>query len=208
MAVRLIIFDLDGTLAETLEDLAEAVNAVRGARGLPPLDLASVRGAVGEGARSLVARTVGPGEAPLREFLERYADHCLDRTRLRPGAREVLEATRDRIRAVLTNKPEAVSRRILDALGVGGHFADVVGGDTFPTRKPDPAGVLALLGRHALPPGEALLVGDSPIDVATARAAGIASAGILGGYAEPGSLEAAKPDLLLPGLEDLLGRLG
>ena len=210
MALRLIIFDLDGTLADTQDDLAASVNATRGFRGLPPLGLPEIRSAIGDGARSLVERTVGTRdvEASLAHFIQHYRDHSVVKTRLYPGVREVLEATRDRLRAVVTNKPERISRRILKALEVDGHFVEIIGGDTLPVKKPDPAAVLGLLGRHAVKSSEALLVGDSPVDVATAKAAGISSAALRGGYADPAALEASRPDLLLSSLGELLRHLG
>ncbi len=207
MPVRLILFDLDGTLADTQADLAAAVNATRRWAGLPPLPLPDIRGAIGDGARALVERTVpvpGALEGALRFFLAHYGAHCVEETRLYPGVPEVLEVSRDRLRAVVTNKPERISRRILEALGVGGHFVDIVGGDSLPVRKPDPAGVLALMARHGIPPAETLMVGDSPVDVATARAAGVACAAVAGGYAEPGALRAAGPDFLLEDLRGLI----
>ena len=210
MAFRLIIFDLDGTLADTQDDLAAAVNATRAFRGLPPLGLPGIRSAIGDGARSLVERTVGREgvEESLGHFIHYYREHSVVKTRLYPGVLEVLRATEDRIRAVVTNKPERISRRILKALEVDGHFVEVIGGDTLPVRKPDPAAVLGLLQRHSIPPDSALMVGDSPIDVATAKAAGIASAALRGGYADPGALEASRPDFLLVSLGDLLGQIG
>ena len=209
MPFRLIIFDLDGTLADTQEDLAGAVNATRAWVGLPPLDLSGIRAALGEGAKVLIERTVpfeGPVEEPLRYFIGWYGTHYAERTRLYPGVVEVLEATRDRLRAVVTNKPERISRKILQALGVAEHFVEVIGGDTLPVRKPDPAAVLALLRRHAVPPGEVLVVGDSPVDIATARAAGVKVAVVDSGYADPVALKAAGANFLFPDLAGV-GRL-
>lgn len=208
MGIRLIIFDLDGTLADTQEDLAGSVNATRAFRGLPPLSIPDIRSAIGDGARALVARTVGGAglEESLAFFLAHYRQHCMDRSRLYPGVTEVLEGTRDRIRSVLTNKPERISRRMLQAFKVDHHFADVVGGDSLKVKKPDPAGALRLLGD--LPRSQAVLVGDSPVDVATARAAGIRAVAVAGGYADPEALRASAPDLLLPSIRDLTAHLG
>ncbi len=210
MPPRLLVFDLDGTLADTQDDLADAVNATRAWAGMPPLPLEEIRLAIGDGAKALIARTVpcpGPVEEPLRYFIGYYGTRSVVKTRLYPGVAEVLEASQERVRAVLTNKPERISRRMLQALGIAEHFESVIGGDSLPTRKPDPAGLLALLERHAVGASEALLIGDSPVDVATARAAGVACAAVLGGYAAPGALEAAKPEFLLEsmaGVVDLL----
>ena len=207
MPVRLILFDLDGTLADTQADLAAAINATRHWAGLPPLGLPAIRGAIGDGARALIERTVpfpGPVEEPLRFFIGYYGSHCAVATRLYPGVPEMLEATRDRLRAIVTNKPERISRKILEAFAVDAHFVDVIGGDSLPARKPDPAGILAVMARHGIPAAETLMVGDSPIDVAAARAAGVACAGVAGGYADPAALREAKPDFLLKDLRGLL----
>lgn len=200
MRWRLLLFDLDGTLADTEEDLAGAVNATRAWAGLAPLPLEAVRAAVGDGAHVLIARTVpfqGPVEEPLRHFIGVYGTRCTGRTRLYPGIAEALEATRDRVRCVVTNKPEHISRRILERLGVDGHFADVIGGGTLPARKPDPGAVRILLERHGMAPADAVLIGDSPVDVETARAAGIASVALASGYAARADLQAAGPDHIL-----------
>ena len=207
MPPRLLVFDLDGTLADTQDDLADAVNATRAWAGLPPIALADIRLAIGDGARALIQRTVpfqGPVEEPLRHFIGYYGTHFDLRTRLYPGALNVLEASRGRIRTVLTNKPERISRKILKALGVADHFESVIGGDSLPTRKPDPAGLKELMSRHKVAASAILLIGDSTVDVATAQAAGVACAAILGGYADPKALEASRPDFLLESLEGLI----
>jgi phosphoglycolate phosphatase len=207
MPFRLILFDLDGTLADTQADLAAAVNATRRWAGLPPLGLPAIRGAIGDGARVLIERTVsfsGPVEEPLRFFIDYYGTHYAVETRLYPGVPEMLEATRDRLRAIVTNKPERISRKILKALAVDGHFVDVIGGDSLPARKPDPAGILALMARHGIPQAETLMVGDSPVDIAAARAAGVACAVLESGYGDPAALQASSPDFLLRDLRGLL----
>ncbi len=207
MRWRLLVFDLDGTLADTQDDLADAVNATRAWAGQPPLALPEIRLSIGDGAKALIQRTVpfsGPVEEPLRYFIGYYGTHAVVRTRLYPGAMEVLEASRPLTRAVLTNKPERISRRMLKALDIAGHFESVIGGDTLPTRKPDPAGLLSLTAKHGVPAAETLLIGDSPVDVATAKAAGIACAAVRGGYAAPGALEASGPEYLLGSLAELI----
>jgi len=174
-----VVFDLDGTLVDSRRDLASSVNAVREDLGLSPLDLATVEAMVGEGARLLLRRALPPEldgdrfEDALGRFLELYYEHCLDATTAYPGMAEVLAEIAPRCRlAVLTNKPERHSRKILAGVGLGPYFPLVIGGDTLGVRKPDPGGLRAIAERWHLAVSELLLVGDSGIDAATAAAAG------------------------------------
>lgn len=190
MKCDLLIFDLDGTLCDTAEDIAASVNAVLGEFGRAPLGVGTVRPFIGHGVRALLERVLG-GTVPavaMERFLNHYEQHCLDRTRLYPGVRETLPALAPR-KAVLSNKPEGLARRILEGLGIAGCFARIAGGDTFPTRKPEPGGVRALA--RELGAKSAVLVGDSPIDLQTARAAGIPSVAALYGYGPASELAAA-----------------
>ena len=194
-----IVFDLDGTLVDSRPDLASAVNATRACLGLAPLPVEAVTAMVGEGARTLLRRALPAGvtgeafEAALAIFLDLYYDCCLEQTRPYAGIPQAIDALVGRHRlAVLTNKPERHSRKVLAGLGLLEPFAIVIGGDTFPTRKPDPAGVLDIAGRWGAAPAELLLVGDSRIDAETARAAGSRLALVEWGFA-------AVAPLLSPG---------
>ncbi|MCW5892563.1 MAG: phosphoglycolate phosphatase [bacterium] len=211
MRYRHVAFDLDGTLADTRADIVAAANAMLTELGRPPQPLEVVQGYVGEGARRLVERLLGAPEPAavaggLRRFLDFYARHLLDATRLYPGVADALAALAARgiVLTVCTNKPEAMSRTILDGLRVGRLFREVVGGDTLPTRKPDPQGLLLLCERVGIPPGDALLVGDSGIDVHTARAAGVAFCGVAWGLT-PEGMWAAEPSLVIDDAAALLG---
>jgi phosphoglycolate phosphatase len=172
---RLAVFDLDGTLVDSVEDLHASVNHALAAVGLPPRTIAEVRGFVGEGARVLLAKAVAPRdelvEPALAAWRPHYAAHCLDRTVPYPGVGALL-AGAGRTLAVLTNKPGAMSRKILEGLGLLQHFALVVGGDEAP-RKPDPTGLLGLMARLGATPAETVFIGDSRHDVETARRAGV-----------------------------------
>jgi phosphoglycolate phosphatase len=160
-----------------------------------------VRGFVGEGARVLIARAISPADHLLDPALAawrvHYEAHCLDRTRLFPGLAALLAGLAERrALAVLTNKPGALARKILDGLGVLPRFAAVVGGDEAP-RKPDPTGLLAILARAGAAPADAVLVGDSAVDVATARAAGVAMIAVTWGLVARADLAAAGAPALV-----------
>jgi len=178
-APRAVVFDLDGTLVDSRHDLAEAVNRTRGELGLAPLALAEVVGMVGQGARELVRKALGGAppvelvERALTIFLARYEPICTERTRPYPGVSALLEEeSRRRPLAVLTNKPERPTRRILERFGWTLRFRHVIGGDTLAARKPQPDGLLEIAHRLGLEPAEVAMVGDSAIDLATAAAAG------------------------------------
>lgn len=193
MTARLAVFDLDGTLVDSLEDLHASVNHALGALGLPRRTLEEVRGYVGEGARALLERAVAPRAHLVDEALAlwrpHYEAHLLDRTRPYPGVPELLAGASRRL-TVLTNKPGAPARRILDGLGLLPRFAEVVGGDEAP-RKPDPSGLLAMVARAGAVPRDAVLVGDSLVDAATARAAGVPFVAVTWGLAPRERLAAA-----------------
>lgn len=169
---RLAIFDLDGTLVDSRLDLFHAVNHALRAVGLPARSLEEVVGFVGDGARKLLERSVGPRldllEPALAAWREHYEGHLLDHTRLYPGLEALLAAAPFAV-AVHTNKPGPMARRILDGLGVGARLAAVVGGGDAPP-KPAPDGTRGVLARLGVAPEEAVLVGDSLVDLATARA--------------------------------------
>ena len=191
-----VTFDLDGTLVDSRADLVASVNHVLRSLGLPELPRATVCAYIGEGVRRLMQRALGrlhqdQLDPAFELFLTYYGAHLLDETRPYPGIVDTLAAMADRglWLSVLTNKPAALSRTILDGLGLLPHFVAVIGGDSLPARKPDPAGVRYLLGLTRTRRERMLLVGDSTIDLHTARAAGIAFCGVAWGLA-PQSLRA------------------
>ena len=176
----LFVFDLDGTLVDSAQDLADAGNAVLEVYGRPALPRDQVVAMVGDGARELVRRLIAAGgiQTPLDEalarFLECYDERLLTTTRPYDGVFATLEALMPVARlAVLTNKPEAATLRLLDGLELRRYFSDVIGGDTPYGRKPDPAGLFALLARADVPNENALMVGDSMNDLLVAEAAAV-----------------------------------
>jgi phosphoglycolate phosphatase len=177
--LSLIVFDLDGTLIDSRRDLADAANALIVERGGQPLPVDAIAGMVGEGAPLLVARALKAASldvdlhSALRRFLELYDERLLVHTQLYEGTREALDALAARATlAILTNKPQRPTERILDGLGIAPLFRWVVGGDTRHGRKPDPAGLYHLMSSAGTGPDGTVMVGDSAIDLRTARAAG------------------------------------
>jgi phosphoglycolate phosphatase len=211
MTARLVVFDLDGTLVDSSHDLAAGVNAAlrRVDPRVPPLSVDEVRGMIGEGASRLVAKALARTGVPrtVEEvrpiFMECYSQVLLERTVPYQGVPEMLDALRPRTLAVLTNKPGGMSRTILEHLGLLPRFLRVYGGGDLATFKPDPEGLLRLLDEAAVPAAEAVLVGDSAIDVRTARAAGVRAIGVDWGF-DLDSLRREAPDALLSRPQELL----
>jgi phosphoglycolate phosphatase len=207
----LLIFDLDGTLVDSRLDLAQAVNATRIHMGMEPLANERVCTYVGNGAPLLIRRAMGEQatEAEVQEalefFLEFYRKHDLDRTTLYPGVKESLDrlAAAGKRMAVLTNKPVDMSRDIVEGLGVSGHFFRVYGGNSLPFKKPNPIGITALREEAAVSRERTLMVGDSSVDVLTARNGGIAVCGVTYGF-QPETLDDPPPDLKVDRMEEMV----
>lgn len=210
--VRALIFDLDGTLIDSGLDLALSVNATLEHMDRAPLPHALIYGYVGQGASRLIEQALGPGatatecERGLAHFLAYYRAHMLDNTVTYPGVREGLAALEHLPMAVLTNKPVRFSEAIVQGLGLSRYFRFVYGGNSFQTKKPDPAGMAVLLRDFGIAPGEAMIVGDSEVDVLTARNAGTWACGVTYGLGLE-KLAAYPPDLLLDSLEELPAHL-
>jgi len=206
----LLIFDLDGTLIDSKLDLAHAVNATRSHMGLSLLDHERVYSYVGNGAPVLIRRAMGARatepevQEALEFFLEYYREHYLDFTTLYPGVREALDRLRDggKRMAVLTNKPVRISQLIVDGLGVHDYFFQVYGGNSFDFKKPHPIGVEVLRKETGIGRDRTLMVGDSSVDVQTARNAGIPCCGVTYGF-QPESLVDPAPDLLVNSMAEL-----
>ena len=211
-SIKLVIFDLDGTLIDSRLDLVHSVNAALRHIGRPELPDNLIASYVGDGAPVLIQRALGGesvDEALVRKglefFLTYYRAHKLDHTTVYEGMNEALAAIqrpfhaetgngRSRKMAVLSNKPVGPSRAIVEALGMGRFFAQVYGGNSFATKKPDPEGARKLLEENGVLPEETAIVGDSHVDIETGRNAGLWTVGVSYGFA-PHTLTDAVPDL-------------
>ena len=219
--LKLLVFDLDGTLIDSAQDLCNSVNATLEKFGRPHLSDEVIATYIGNGALMLIRRSFAaddglePGEELLAEayryFLDYYREHKLDYTYAYEGVLEALDALHKvhdqldvpqgadlprRAMAVLTNKPVRPARAICEALGLAPYFLNIYGGNSFSTKKPDPEGLLTLMKEANAKPEETAMIGDSEVDVMTARNAGAWCIGCTFGLA-PGSLEAIPPDILV-----------
>ena len=205
--IKLILFDLDGTLIDSEKDLAASVNAMLRHFGRKELPLEVIDTYIGDGAPMLIRRALGdPAHASflqeaLNYFLLYYREHKLDNTRPYAGIQEALQQIasfdgRARHMAVLTNKPVRASRDILAGLGLSQYFFQTYGGNSFETKKPDPFGAQTLMTEAGAGPEETVMVGDSEVDILTARNANLWSIGVTYGFA-PQTLERTHPDILV-----------
>ena len=207
--VKLIVYDLDGTLVDTRKDISEAANQMRARMNLPPLSEQEICGYVGLGLQRLVEgclNTTEPVkiEEGVRIYRSFYTQHLLDHTVLYPGVTQVLEHFRSRRQAVITNKPDPYSHRILEALGVAGFFTQIIAGNSGWPKKPDSASLVALMRAEGAEPDRTVFVGDSPIDMETGARAGAVTVGMVQGFCGRKELETSGPDHLLEGFPELL----
>lgn len=209
----LLIFDLDGTLIDSKRDLADSVNATRAWKRLPPLPLEVVNSYVGDGAPTLIRR-VFPGATEdeharaLRYFLDYYREHMLDATTLYPGVREALDRFHDAgvPLAVLTNKPVRFSVQLVEGLGLELHFFRIYGGNSFEEKKPHPRGIEALVSEISAARDRTVMVGDSAVDIRTARNASVQACGVTWGF-QPETFADAPPDFTIDHMSALVERI-
>jgi len=207
--LKALLFDLDGTLIDSKRDLVQSVNATLREMGRAELPEDLVASYVGSGAPILISRALGGAacaaeqQSALEFFLAHYDQHKLDFTREYPGVRETLEKLRGVPMAVLTNKPVNVSVRILEGLGLAGFFRAIYGGNSFATKKPDPLGANTILSEMGIAAAQAAMVGDSEVDVQTARNAGTISAIVNFGFGTH-DREMYPADIYLDRMEELL----
>jgi len=207
-AVRVLVFDLDGTLIDSALDLALAVAATLDFMKRPPIPHEIIYSYVGNGAPTLIRKVLGPGASEedcqrgLEHFLGYYREHMLDNTVTYPGVREGLAALAHFPMAVLTNKPVRFSEKILDGLELSPYFKFVYGGNSFERKKPDPMGMQILLEDFGVSSREVMMIGDSEVDVQTARNANTWACGVTYGLGSD-RLAQHPPDVLLDSLIEL-----
>lgn len=208
-----IVFDLDGTLVDTAPDLVDTLNIILAREGLPPVPFETARSMIGGGARTLIERGLQADGRPgttaevdrlYKDFVSHYGNHLADRSQPFPGviaAIEQLTARGCRF-AVCTNKLEWLSVRLLEALGISGHFAAICGQDTFGSQKPDPQILLQTIRKAGGHSDRAVMVGDSISDIAAARAAKVPVIAVDFGYTEI-PVSALDPDVIIGGFDKL-----
>jgi phosphoglycolate phosphatase len=210
IAVRLgLVFDLDGTLIDSRQDIAESANHALAEHGFPRLSVSEISSYVGDGARALLARAarLAPEaaqlDALLRTFLAYYAEHPTDHTLLLPGVQDALSRLSHLPLALCTNKPRAISDAVLANLRLPVQFRVVVGGGDLPKGKPDPLPLLYIAEQLGLSPTELVMIGDGAQDIACAKAAGAHSVGVEGGIQGQDAMLRAGPDVVLRTLAEL-----
>ncbi len=206
--IDVVMFDLDGTLADTGQDLASAVNYVRSTLRLEPLEDRVVYGNVGKGVEHLLRSSLPRAyqerfQEVMELFLGRYENHLLDTTVLYPHVRETLDYFRIKKRVVVSNKLHRLTLSVLRGLGIEPCFDAILGGDSVPRKKPDPDPLHQVLATFGVSPAKALMVGDGGTDVEAGKRAEVLTCGVTYGLGRPEELIAAKPDFLIDDIRQL-----
>jgi phosphoglycolate phosphatase len=206
--VKLMVFDLDGTLADTGADLAGSVNRTLQSLGLPTRPDPEILGFVGDGVRKLIERSLGDAfgecfEEALKRFEEIYAEHLLDQTTLYPGVPDVLRYFGAKEKVLITNKTRDFTLAICSGLGIAGFFKEIIAGDSNEFMKPDPRLLLPLLGKFGAGTAETLVIGDGVNDILLARNAGVRSCAFLNGLGSREKLLRLDPDFTIEKMLDL-----
>lgn len=210
--IRLIIYDLDGTLINSRKDIVTSVNWTLKELDFKELPTEQISSFVGSGAANLMRQSLQKISPEALQHLDRsiklfrryYGEHLLDQTQLYPSVRKVLEFFNDRLQSVITNKPQDFSVTILKGLGIDHFFFKVMGGDQGFPKKPHPATLLEILKAAQVKSEEAMLVGDSATDIETGRNAGVKVVAVTYGFGSPDEIQAAQPESILNDLEELI----
>lgn len=208
-SVKMIIYDLDGTLVDTRKDLTASTNYALTQLGLPPRTLEEVQAMVGDGAAMLIKRAVGEAHSELFEkalalFREHYRNNVCVHTTLYPSVKEVLAHFSSKIQTIFTNKPVDMAEMLIHKLQIADYFRKVLGGNMGLALKPSPDGVLLLCREFGVAPSEAVMVGDSLTDIQAGQTAGVKTAAVTYGYRQKSELEAGRPDFWIEHPGDLM----
>jgi phosphoglycolate phosphatase len=207
MAIKMIIFDLDGTLIDSSQDICNAINYATDGAGFRPVDVPETITLIGEGISRLFEKLIEKQKIPadkdrlVERFMEHYSAHFLDNTYLYPGVKETLDSLSRYRKVVITNKRQSASAKILEALAVAKYFHLIVGSDTAPEKKPSPVPIFYALSKFDIKPDAAVIVGDSNYDVEAGKAAGIGTIAVTYGYRPRSVLQDA--DYLIDSISDL-----
>lgn len=207
MPIKLIIFDLDGTLVNSIVDITNSLNYATEPLGLAPKTVEEVGALVGEGITKVIERVIGEErlrhrDEVVKRFLEFYSEHIVDNTFPYPGVKESLEGLKGYKKAVISNKREALSVKVLEGLNLFRYFDLVLGSDSAAERKPSPVPVLHVLSKLGFSPQEAVMVGDSDLDIAAGKGAGVKTIGVTYGYRDRSFLSGA--DFIITDISQVL----
>lgn len=201
MGFDLYIFDFDGTLVDTRQDMTSAVNVMLTHYGLETKSVPEVTSYVGDGIKKLVERCIGSHDVDIKDAVSRfnraYASHLLDTTVTYPGVYEVLDNLKDKYRAILTNKSYDFTKIITDALALTSYFSLIIGGDTLKNKKPNPEGVEHILKESGIKRGRTCMIGDGINDILMAKGAGIKSIYAKYGYTDVSKIKDEQPDYII-----------
>ncbi|MCL2485351.1 MAG: HAD-IA family hydrolase [Endomicrobia bacterium] len=209
MGYDFLIFDLDGTIADSQKDITSAINLVRNEYGCKPLTVKKVRSFLGSGVNALIDKAFpGPDKEIHKNALKRFKFHygqtLTDTTVLYPGIEKTLKTLKSKKKAILSNKTEDFSQEIVKRLRISKYFIEVWGGDTAGVKKPDPKPVFDLMKIAGIKPDKTVLIGDSENDFRAAKAAGIASIAVLYGYSDIKQIKKFKPDYIIEKPEEII----
>jgi len=205
---KLLVFDFDGTLVDTKQDIVDSVNRTLKELELRTLDRETLSTFIGKGVNHLIARSLEGTDCDdlpraIDAFMRDYEEHLMDQTDLFPSCRAILEYFAHKENTILSNKPTRFITQILDVLDWRSPFSTIIGGDLMPEKKPDPGGLHHILKQHGVRPEEALMIGDSLVDIETGKRAGVQTCGVTYGHAGRASLASAQPDWIIDDLSEL-----
>ena len=206
--ISIFVYDFDGTLADTFEDIAHSVNLTLTEMNLQSLDRGIIRKNIGSGLVNLMTRSLSclgcnDVETAVSLFQKHYGIHLLDQTKLYPNVRETVDYFSNKKNAILSNKPVSYIKKILDSLNFQNSFDLTLGGNSLDSRKPDPKGLQTIIKKLNCLAENVLMIGDSAVDVETGRNAGVLTCGVTYGLGDQSSLHDSKPDYLIDDLSKL-----